>query len=203
MNSESLNMSSDFIAALELLKMLLVEPRTAVLIALLIAAALIDIKSNRIPNWLVFGGALFGLVYNGFFPAFERESGWLLAIEGLGVGLGMLLPFYMLRAMGAGDVKLMAMVGAFLGPWHTFMAVLATFLAGGVLAIGFLIAKGSLRRGLLNIFLIGHGAMLDVAVRSKPVLALDANVSAGKLPYGVAIAAGTISYLVLKQFGIV
>lgn len=132
-------MSSDFIAALELLKMLLVEPRTAVLIVLLIAAGLIDIKSNRIPNWLVFGGVVFGLLYNGFFPVFERESRWLLAIGGLGVGLGMLLPFSILHAMGAGDVKLMAMVGAFLGPWHTFVAVLATFLAGGALAIGFLL----------------------------------------------------------------
>lgn len=196
-------MSEEFIAALDLLKMLVLEPRTSVLIALLIVAALIDVKSNRIPNWLVFAGAVFGIAYNGFFPVFGRESGWLLAIGGLGVGLGMLLPFYMLRAMGAGDVKLMAMVGAFLGPWHTFLAVLATFLAGGVLAIAFLLANGSLRRGLLNVLLMSRVATLDVAAGSKPVLAVDDSISAGKLPYGVAIATGTIGYLVLKQFGIV
>jgi len=195
-------MGSEWLAVVELLKMLALDLRTGVLIVLLVAAALIDTKSNRIPNWLVFGGAAFGIAYNAIFSVFPRDIGWLIALEGLGVGLGMLLPFYLLRAMGAGDVKLMAMVGAFLGPWHTLMAVLATFLAGGVLAIAFLLANGSLRRGLLTTFAIGRGAMLDVAAGSKPVLALDASVSAGKLPYGVAIAVGTIGYLVLKQFGI-
>jgi prepilin peptidase CpaA len=195
-------MSPEFIAAVELAKMLVLDPRIGVLIALLIVAALIDVKSNRIPNWLVLGGTAFAVLYNGLFPVFERESGWLLAIEGLGVGLGMLLPFYLLRAMGAGDVKLMAMAGAFLGPWHAFIAVLATFLAGGALAIIFLLANGSLRRTLLNIYMMSRGAALDVAGGSRPILALDASASAGKLPYGVAIAMGTIAYLILKHFGI-
>jgi prepilin peptidase CpaA len=194
--------SQEFIAVIELLKTLFLDPRTGVLIALLVVAAGIDASSNRIPNWLVFGGTAFGIANNALFPGFS-QVGFLAALGGLGVGLGALLPFYLLRSMGAGDVKLMAMAGAFLGPWDTFCAVLATFLAGGAMSIAFALWSGALVRTLQNLVSVFRGAALDLALGSKPVLIADTGVSVGKLPYGVAIAVGTIGCLVLKQFGYV
>jgi prepilin peptidase CpaA len=201
---------SEWLAVVELLKALILEPRTGILMLLLTAAACLDVKHNRIPNWLVFGGAGFAIVYNGvgctlfdnyFSVPFLRDNGWLLALEGLGVGLFAFLPLYLLRAMGAGDVKLMAMVGAFLGPWNALYGVLATVIAGGVLAIGFLVGTGTVRLALQNISLILRGTLRIVPAGFYDLHA-SPGISAGKLPYGVAIAVGTIAYLLLKQLGL-
>jgi prepilin peptidase CpaA len=187
---------SEWLAVFELLGALILEPRTAILMLLLIAAACVDVKRGRIPNWLVFAGAGFAIVYNGvgfilfdnyFSIPFLRDNGWLVALKGLGVGLVAFLPLYVLRAMGAGDVKLMAMVGAFLCPWNALYAVLATLIAVGVLASGFLLWTGSVRRALQNISLILRGT-LHTAPAGCVDLQVAPGTSAGKLPYGVAIA---------------
>lgn len=162
-------MSQEFDALLDLLLMLFLSARTGVLMALLVLAAVLDVKTGRIPNWLVFGGIAYALAYNAFFPPYPRDVGILFALAGLAVGFVALLPLYLLRAMGAGDVKLMALVGAFIGSTATIASVLTTLVAGGVLAI---------------------------------VLAVRARRLAGvKMPYGVAIAAGTIGYLLAAQLG--
>lgn len=180
-------MSSEFIAMLDLLEMLVLSPRTGVLMALLLIAAVIDVKTGRIPNWLVFGGALYAMAYNAFFPLFPRDIGILFALGGLAVGLVALLPLYLLRVMGAGDVKLMAMAGAFLGPSATVAAILATLVAGGLLAVAVALRSGQFARMLANV-----GG-----------LTLHDGASVGKMPFGVAIAAGTIGYLILAQLGLI
>lgn len=191
--------TTEFNAALHLTSMLLADPRTGMLIGLLIAGAWSDYGTRRIPNPLVFCGALAGLAYNGLVPpAFTPPlESLLLAAGGMACGLALLLPFYLLRAMGAGDVKLMGMCGAFLGFPAIFPAVLGTFLAGGVLSLCYLALTGKLRQALLNI------AGLGIAVTAGQAPRLDARASAGSLPYGIAIAAGTIGYLVLRQLGFI
>lgn len=195
-------MSSEFNAAVELIEMLVLSPRTGVLMGLLVVAAFTDIRTGRIPNWLVFGGAVYGLAYNAFFPPSVRDVGIVFALGGLALGLGALLPLYLLRAMGAGDVKLMAMTGAFLGASVTFGALIATLIAGGVLAIGVALFSGRLVRMLRNIATIVTGAVLTLPAGGGGV-AISAEASAGKMPYGVAIAAGAIGYLVLAQLGLI
>ncbi|HEU4352940.1 MAG TPA: prepilin peptidase, partial [Burkholderiales bacterium] len=101
-------MSSEITAMLELLQMLVLSPRTGTLMALLVVAAVIDVRSGRVPNWLVFGGALYALIYNTISPLYARDIGVLFSLGGLAVGLAALLPAYLFRVMGAGDVKLMA-----------------------------------------------------------------------------------------------
>jgi prepilin peptidase CpaA len=100
--------------------------------------------------------------------------------------------------MGAGDVKLMAMTGAFLGLHDTLWALLATFVAGGVLSIVFALRSHSLRRLFGNLALLAQGAALGGGLRANTA---DTRASVGTLPYGVAIAGGTIGYLVLRQLG--
>jgi prepilin peptidase CpaA len=195
-------MSSEFMAILELLEMLVASQRTGVLMGLLLIAAVSDVKTGRIPNWLVFSGALYALIYNGIFPLHPRDNGLLFALGGLTVGLAALLPAYLLRVMGAGDVKLMAMVGAFLGTWTTVAAVLATLIAGGVLAVGLAIRSGRFVRMLRNVTMMFRGTMLTLATGVGGLTVHD-GPSAGKMPYGVAIAAGTIGYLILEQLGLI
>ena len=193
-------MSSEITAMLELLQMLALSPRTGVLMVLLFIAAVIDVRTNRIPNWLVFGGALYGLIYNTISPLYARDIGILFALGGLGVGLAALLPAYVFRVMGAGDVKLMAMVGAFLGTWATVGAVLATMVAGGALAIGLAVWSGRTARMLRNVRELSHGTAFTLATGNTAYMVHD-GPSAGKMPYGVAIAVGTIAFLVLSQLG--
>jgi len=170
--------------------------------ALLLIAVVSDIKTGRIPNWLVFGGGLYAVLYNAFFPVFPGDIGILFALGGLGVGLGAMLPLHFFRAMGAGDVKLMAMAGAFLGASATFGAVMATFVAGGVLAVSWTLCSGRLVSMLRNVLMMFRGTMLTVATGVGGLTVQD-GPSAGKMPYGVAIATGTSAYLVLAQLGLV
>lgn len=178
------------------------------LLLLLVAAAGCDIRSRRIPNILVFPGAIAGVLLHALLPQEMGGIGFLDSLAGWGTGLALLLPLYLLRIMGAGDVKLMAMTGAFLGVQATVGALLCVLLAGGVLALIAALCEGKLRvlwRNL-NVMLLGTlaGATItSLLVSGKPSegVAGDAAESAGTLPYGVAIAAGTMAYLAMTRWG--
>ena len=163
---------------------------------------LIDIRTRSHTELAGVRGAAYGLLYNTLFPVFPRDIGILFALGGLVVGLGVLLPMYALRVMGAGDVKLMAMVGAFLGASATFSAAIATFIAGGVLAIAVAVCTGTVARMIRNVAMMFRGTMLTFAT-GVGGLTVHGGPSAGKMPYGVAIATGTIAYLILAQLGLI
>jgi prepilin peptidase CpaA len=202
-NKKDTNMPQSEIAALlDLLGWLFFDWRTGTVILLLIIAAVLDYRTRRIPNWLVFPGALYALVYNSLFPPYPNE-GILFPLLGLGLGLLLFLPLYAVRAMGAGDVKLLAMVGAFLGAKATFAAALASMIAGGVLAIGFLLLRSRVRVMFRNLAAALHLGAIEIASGMAPSLRIDSSTSAGKIPYGVAIAIGTITYLVLHQLNLI
>lgn len=179
-----------------------------ILICLLLVAAWTDAKAHRIPNWLVLLGIVIGFLANGLLPSglgfnnvyVPGGLGWMAALQGFGLGLVVLLPMYFLRAMGAGDVKLMGMVGMFLGPVHIQGAVLFTLVAGGLIALVLALRSGMLRRLVENIKLILLGGMVKMSAGHLPTVD-DLPVSVGKLPYGVAIAAGTFSWLAWQRMG--
>jgi len=185
---------------LDLLAMLFFDWRTGILMLLLAGAAVSDYRTHRIPNWLVLSGALFGVIYNAVLALYPHNN-ILFPLAGLGLGLLLFLPLYLIRAMGAGDVKLLAMVGAFLGPGDTFYAALTSMVVGGALSILAVLVRGTARRLLYNLGSLFQLGLLSVAGGSKPNLRIGADVSAGKLPYGVAIAIGTIGYLITDQLG--
>jgi prepilin peptidase CpaA len=176
---------------------------TGLLVALLAAAVWHDVRGRRIPNSIVFPGACAGIALHtllasgsGFFSAQGGALGPLASIEGLALGLAILLPMYMLRAMGAGDVKLLAMVGAFTGPAAIVGIAIATLLAGGLLAIAVSLYTGSLGKMLNNSYhMLLHTVLGSVAGVATAVPAPDA--PSGKLPYAIAIAAGATAYLLL------
>jgi prepilin peptidase CpaA len=121
----------------------------------------------------------------------------------LGLGLFLFLPLYLLRAMGAGDVKLLAMCGAFLGPNEVWRAALMILITGGLLGVVFVLANGTALRVVQNLTSVFRVGLFDTMGGSAPSLRISALASAGRLPYGVAIAAGTAAYLVLHQLALI
>lgn len=175
------------------------------LAGLLLVIAVQDIRSHRISNKLVLTGVVLGIVLNGLLPegwgfnsVIPGGLGWLAALQGLGVGMAVLLPLYWLRAMGAGDVKLMAMVGAFLGPNDVLGVLLATFVAGGVMALAVVFWSKQVGSLLQNIKLMLLGGVVRMSAGQLPLMD-DLPVSVGKLPYAVAIAVGTFGYLTWQR----
>ncbi len=193
---------TEFSAMIELLGWLFFDRRTGMQILLLVLAAVLDYQTRRIPNWLVVSGALYGAIYNTLLPPTPHDN-FLFPLMGLALGLVLFLPLYLMRAMGAGDVKLMAMVGAFLGPADTLYAALFTMVSGGVLAILLTLMRGTALAMLKNIAMYFQISLVGVANRAAPSLQNVPRASVGKLPYGVAIAIGTIGYLVLHQLSFI
>jgi prepilin peptidase CpaA len=175
-----------------------IEVKTLLLLVFLAIAAKLDITSRRIPNQLVLAGLAASFILQINFNGFEGFKAWG---AGLLVGFGLLLPLYLLHVMGAGDVKLMAMVGSYIGPFFVLGATLATLLVGGILAIFMAIYSGTLMQTLKKIC-----TMLTLFIHKTLAggdVQLDAPVfSADSLPYAVAIALGTLIQLILTgKFG--
>lgn len=184
----------------ELLWTLLTEPRTGILLALLATAAYTDVRSYRIPNWLTGFGILVGLllsVWNVKHPLHDL----LFAFGGIAVGLFALLPLYLVRMLGAGDVKLMAMVGAFLGLPGTLHALAFVLVTGGLVAIAYALSRRVGRQVLENVKQITTSVAL-AAMTGAPTNGLAGFQSAGRIPYGVSICLGTFAYVVGRQAGL-
>jgi len=149
-----------------------------------------DLRTYRIPNYLTFGAAIAGILFQGIFYGWDGLGS---AFLGLALGLFLLLPLYLLGSMGAGDVKALAALGAWLGPGLTLMLFIYIAIAGGLIALGVLIYKGLLwiyiRRGwsyLVNLILFRTAGL-------PPAPATKAEKSQTKgIPYGVAIALGMV-----------
>ena len=157
-------------AALDLLGMLLLDPRRGVLLALLAAAAWTDLRRQRVPNRLVGIGLIYALAFNALHGSLASGGvGLPAALAGMLLGFGLTLPFYLMRGMAAGDVKLMAMCGAFLGPWDGLHAVLWSFIAGGVLVVAWVVARRRTVQLVRNVAQVLAGASLQVAAGRAPV----------------------------------
>jgi prepilin peptidase CpaA len=191
---------SEFQALLELLAMLVTDPRTGVLMALLVAAAVYDCRSFRIPNWITGSGLVFGLAWTTMVPPLPG-AGWTWPVAGMLLGFLAMLPLYLMRVVGAGDVKLMAMAGAFLGWYDTLFAMLFSMVAAGVAALGWAALRGVIPRMLENVRGVLFGLATSTFVGHRPVVYIEPGKSVGKLPYGASTAVATIAYLVARQLG--
>lgn len=157
----------------------------------LIVAAWIDGKELRVPNWLTFPFIISGWIYS---VAYFGWEGIGLSLFGTGVGLALLLPAYAIGGMGAGDVKLLAGVGAWMHATHTFWAFSVSVVVGAIMAIGMVAyrrewSKHTLQfRSILNEILTirDPNELSRIAAERKSTMLL--------LPYGIPIAVGTILY---------
>ncbi len=156
-----------------------------------IIGAVSDVRSNRIPNWLTYGGLALGLVVR------TATGGWHSLGQGLTGALicgGVLLLFFLVRGMGAGDVKLMAAVGAWVGLHQSFRVLIATAFAGGALALFYMVFYRRVGSTFWNL-----GRLLWFHVRSGVRPHPEINIQRPetiRVPYGLAIALGTIYVLI-------
>jgi prepilin peptidase CpaA len=155
------------------------------LATVLLTGAAWDLRFHKIPNWLTFPAAALAIAYHTVMNGF---GGFLFSLEGIAVGIAILLPFYLLGGMGAGDAKLLGAVGGVLGPKGVFLAFLFTALVGGIYALVLLAYHGFLKKAFLRygimlktFFLTGNFIYIPPPERERKP----------KLWYGLAIALGT------------
>ena len=166
------------------------------LLVLLFFACMYDLAQRRIPNRLLALGLLGALgLHLWLMPPLALLTHLL---GGFATCLAMFLPLYLMRAMAAGDVKLMATVGSFSGPALGLEIGLATYCAGGLLALGILLVKGQLRVALGNASAVLRPLLLRLG--GTP-LALDGlpQASVGGMPYALAITSGTVLMLWIRH----
>ncbi len=156
-------------------------------LALTLSAALLDWRSRRIPNWLTVPGLLIGV---GTHSMLTGWHGTLFALEGAALALVLLIPLVLLRALGAGDWKLMGAVGAFLGPILFLFVLLGSIFASGIMAVVQVLRVGRVMETLRNMVVLVKG-FFAFGLKKNPQISLD-NPRLLKLPFGVAVAAATI-----------
>lgn len=162
-------------------------------VALVLVACIPDLRTRRIPNALTLGAAMVAFAFHasteGLPGLGSSVGGWLL-------GVALFLPMFALRGMGAGDVKLLAAVGAWLGPGPVIWVALITSVAGGILAVVVAARYGYLQTAATNIrALLMHWRFSGV----QPLEAVSLSGSRSpRLAYAVPIAVGTVVTLWLK-----
>lgn len=165
-----------------------------VAVAVAMYAAFTDVKVRRIPNRLTYSAALVGL---GLQTALHGWRGLLLSVAGGLLFGGVFMLFHIVRAMGAGDVKLAAALGCLSGLGASPKLMFATAIAGGALAIIFIVASGRIVETLRNtVWVVAFHA--QHGLQTHPTVNLE-NPGAVRMPYGLAFAAGTLYWAVSSQ----
>jgi prepilin peptidase CpaA len=175
------------------------EPPIAIqlsmLLALLGTAAVFDVRCRRIPNLVSLGGVALGVLSQVWIAG---AAGLFHGLVGCIAGMLVFLPGFLLRFTGAGDVKMMGAVGAFLGPAGALLAGAASMVAGAAIAV-VTIALKSRRQGLSSPW-ERYSRMLKTWAKSgrlSYIPAAKSEVMGQRIPQGVAIAIGTLGMLLL------
>jgi len=160
---------------------------SAVVIVIGLVACVTDVRSRKIPNLLTFSAAGAAFLFH---LARAGAPGIVTAVTGWVAGLMLFLPFFLLRGMGAGDVKLLAALGAWLGPFQVIWLALFAAIAGGVLALVVATSRGHLRTLFRN---IGNMLLFWYVAGPKPVpeQTLERSTSP-RLAYAIPIFVGTV-----------
>jgi prepilin peptidase CpaA len=147
-----------------------------------ICAGFLDWRTRRIPNWLTVSGLVAGIAVN---TVVFGWTGTKNALLGAGLGLVLLLPFVLLKSLGAGDWKLAGALGACLGPRELAAVLMGTILVAGVMALAVVTWRGRLLQTLGNIMRL-LAALFSLRMPGLEV-SLDSAEST-KIPLGVAMA---------------
>ena len=153
-----------------------------------------DLRSSRIPNWLTFPAMGVALLAHSYMGGLQ---GGIFSLAGLGAGLGIFLILYVTGSIGAGDVKLMAAVGALMGPYGALFSGLLAILVGGLYALGAMCYQWGFATTGRKLVYATQGALQMRGKAWSQELALPF-----RLRYGLAVAGGTLLFqLGLRPFG--
>ena len=165
------------------------------LVSVVLTAGIYDLRFRRIPNWLNLSGIVLGLGMNALLLG---PQGLEAALLGVLCALAVYVPLYIIRGMGAGDVKLMAAVGALAGPENWFGIFLTTALLGGFVSLVFVASKKRFQETCLNVVLI-VAELSHFRLPSRKNERLDIrNTQALRIPHGALIATGSIAFLLFN-----
>lgn len=159
----------------------------------LILAAVIDGFERRVPNWIAFPMIVSGWIYSVSMFGWE---GLLWSIGGTAAGLLLLLPAYAIGGMGAGDVKLLAGVGAWVHCTHVLYAFCLSAIIGAVIAVGMVLLQKAWKKHMAQFWMI----LSEITTIRNPSelssIAAERKSSMLLLPYGIPIALGSIVYFI-------
>lgn len=175
--------------------MTILPPAYQILLAtLVLISAFFDIRFRRIPNWLVLSGILLGLALNVFLFG---STGAKSALLGGGLAMLVYFPLFIVRGMGAGDVKLMMAIGILVGPANWLAIFFLTAVLGGAFAIFMLFRSGLLMHTLANVgFILSRLIQLKAPYKERPDLDIG-SPKALTLPHGATIAVGSFAFMLL------
>jgi len=173
------------------------------LLSVAVVAGIYDWKYRRIPNWLCLAGLIAGFASHCYFGGVA--SGWagglaglMVAAKGFGLAALIYLVLYLLRGMGAGDVKLMAALGSIAGPMSWFLLFLATAMLGGVVAVCLSLAHGRFYSTLMNVGqLVKELTLFRAPFKSQPQLDLHYK-GALRAPHGTIIASTAVLLVIAR-----
>jgi len=170
----------------------------AILVPGILLASWIDYSQRRVPNWLNATLILLGFTVQGaFFGWAGLESG----LSGMGTGFGLLIVPWMMHGMGAGDVKLMAAIGVWLGWKLTLYSFALGAILGGIAAVVMILSSGRLRLACVNLGVILAKCSNPQSVFSEVGSAKSFGSTSQLLPYGVPLTGGTLVILAARVFG--
>ncbi|MGE0481491.1 MAG: prepilin peptidase [Phycisphaerae bacterium] len=174
------------------------EITLAVLIPGILYASWVDFAERRVPNWLNAALALAGLAAQ---ASWFGADGLGRGLAGFAVGFGLLIVPWLMHGMGAGDVKLMAAIGCWLGPWLTLISFVAGAIVGGIAAVVMITTTGRTVHALANFqTILTKLRRVDTAF-SEYGGARTFGATSQLLPYGVPLTAGTIGVLLTYYTG--
>ena len=163
--------------------------------AVVLGAAVYDVRYRRIPNWLSVAGVVLGFALNSFL--YQGWPGFKHSLIGFGIAFGAYMALYVIRAMGAGDVKLMAAVGAIVGWPNWFGIFIVTAIIGGIMALLLVFVRKRVKSTFWNVgFIINEMKSGRPAYVNKEELDVHHPQALG-LPHGAVIAVGTLFFLAL------
>jgi prepilin peptidase CpaA len=160
----------------------------------LVVAAVIDGWKLKVPNWITFPMIALGWIYSATLSPYAGWEGLLFSLVGTAVGLGLLLPAYAIGGMGAGDVKLLAGVGAWVWGTNTLWAFAISALIGGAIALGMVVYRRGWHKHQSQFWMIANEILTVKDPERLSAIAAERKSSMLLLPYGIPIAIGTIAY---------
>ncbi len=163
----------------------------------LVVAAVIDGLKLKVPNWITFPMIITGWVYSATLSPYAGWEGLMYSLLGTAVGLALLLPAYAIGGMGAGDVKLLAGVGAWVWSTITLYAFAVSAIVGGVIALLMVVVRRKWFKHQAQFWMICNEILTIKDPEKLAAIAAERKATMMLLPYGIPIAIGTIAYFAI------
>lgn len=176
--------------------MIAIVIKLIIILMLLLLALVSDLRIYSIKNYITYSFMLIGLALN---FAMEGFRGLAFSLQGIIIPALCLFILYIMRIVGAGDVKLLCAIGAVMGGVFTLYAAICSFICGGFIASGLMLARKNASERFNHLFLYLTSCFLTMKILQYTDFGNSED--GGKFHFSIAIASGTIAAAIIKSFG--